>query len=396
MQQYMLKQTSSNGCGTAVAKMYLALKSKSPSALCLGIDDDLDDFLKIKQFLAKTGLNVIGKKVEDYSNFYKIRLPLIIQIKKGDSYHFLLVKRAGWKFYQVNDPGYGHYLMKRQNLVDIFTGYYMYDTSKKVGRISQITNNLTSLMVPRTQLILFIVFHILSLTLLALSLLVFDQITFLPYAITLSAFSFIFYLLNRQQLFKLNSRFDQQLNQHLASKNDHRFLELYKQANALKSDILHPFVRLLTSGLSALMLITILLINDYKMIIPIFVIVVIALALRRSEKKVHYKYLQYEESITLVSRTREDKSSLLSSLKKQSDDFIRQSFNKTVIFDIIIFFLVFIIMIVNEILLLNYLLLYFILFLYLKSTLLIVIDWRKYYARYYDSLNRLDQLMRKT
>ena len=67
MEQYFLKQVDKRNCGVAVTKMMLAIFHRNLNFLRLKTQDNLGDFLKIKQFCLSYNLELQGHHDADLS-----------------------------------------------------------------------------------------------------------------------------------------------------------------------------------------------------------------------------------------------------------------------------------------------------------------------------------------
>lgn len=392
MEKILIKQTDSKRCGNAVAKMYLALIYRSNAPLLLEEDEILDDFLKIRNYLLVNGLSMTGRRVDDYHYFYKIKDPMIIQVRVNQKDHYVLIKKSGKYHYHVNDPGYGYYRVHQKELMNYFTGYYLIGEKAKFPKSNFFTSKIKRRLLNR-HLLSFFIFHALSMLMLFLALVIFNQVEFLHYAIILGAFSFITFLISRQSLFKLNSVYDEKLTQKLETVNEAAFISAYQEFHRLKSDIIHPLYKLVTSIISTVFIIFLIGVNDYYMFIPIIYLLISLIFLKKRAHEREFKYFEFDNDLIQISRS-ENRRLGLETLNKKSKGFITQIFNETIVGDIILFSIIFIVMLINEVLLLNYLVFHFSLLVLLKSNLNVLFFWKKQYSIYFSSLNRLEALTR--
>lgn len=392
MEQYLLRQHSDKTCGLAVAKMFLAYETKKKKALLLDISEELDNFLRIKRFLELNGLFVEGRKVTNFCDICTLRKAMIIQVKKDDKFHFLLIKRKNKRYFKVNDPGYGHYLMTKESLDLIFTGYYLINKDRR--RHQPLTGSTIQAPLTKHATISFIFFYVLSLILLGLGILIFDKITLLPFSISLSSFSIIAYILSREILFKLSHDYDDSISETLALKSEDNFINAYKECHLIKKDILESKMRFITATLTSIFLIVLLLINDHKMLLVIVFILLSLLHDRELHKKKQYQYLKHEEDIYHLRKNVPNKIGILRKLNNESSSFISRYFYKTIIYDALTIFILLLIMLMNELLSLNYILLYFFLCQYLRSNLATLINWKGAYSTVISRINQLHWLSR--
>lgn len=390
MQKYMLRQTSNNTCGNAVAKMFLAIESKNPRALLLKDDETLDNFLKIKKFLNEHHLTVEGRRVTHISDLDKTRKVMIAQIRKENKLHFVLIKRKNKRFYEINDPGYGNYMLSKENLASVFTGFYLINVKKR--QYKRISGPLIQVPIKKRALTGFLLFYVFSVILLSLALVVFDQIDNLPYAVTMAAFSFIMYIMSRQSLFKMSRSYDSALSAPISQRTNEDFMRTYEESHLIKKDILESLTSLVSAELITIFLITLLLINDIKMLLPLIYVFISLLIDKRINKKKQYEYLCFDETLHRIAKLDVDKIDALTHLNNQSSSFISSYFFKSIIFDSITLFFILLIMLINEILSLNYILLYFFLFQFLRNNLKVLVNSDSLYSTLVSRINQLDSI----
>lgn len=390
MQKYMLRQTSRNTCGNAVAKMFLAIESKNLRALLLKDDETLDNFLKIKKFLNEHHLIVEGRRVTHINDLDKTRKVMIVQIKKDNKLHFVLIKRKNKRYYEINDPGYGNYILSKETFASVFTGFYLINVKK--CHYKRISGQLIHIPFKKRTLTGFLLFYVFSVILLSLALVAFDQIDYLPYAVTMAAFSFITYIMSRQYLFKMSRNYDRALIVPISKCTNEDFMRTYEESHLIKRDILESLTKLVSASLITILLITLLLINDIKMLLPLLYVFVSLIIEKRISKKKQFEYLCFDEALHRIAKLDVDKTEALNHLNDRSSSFISSYFFKSIIFDTLTLFFILLIMLINEILSLNYILLYFFLFQFLRNNLKVLVNTDSLYSTLVSRINQLDTI----
>ncbi len=394
MEQYLLKQASDKQCGNMVTRMLLAKSFHNYEFLRLMISEDLDNFLKIKQFCDQYGLALQGRKIEDFDQFYKKKGLMIIQTRCSNHTHFMLIRKYR-KGYIVNDPGFGCYYTSREKIYAEMTGYYLC----VIGKTPQYKKVLDSdRLIKRpfifSQLFTFVIFHIFSLLALVLGVFAFNQPQYLHYAIILSAFSFIFFVFSRQRLFYMNSQYDDAITPLLDRGSSSTFLCNFQALHELKHDLFTPFITHITSALNSLMILGIIAINDLKLlVVPLFIIIGLTLAKRRRLKD-NDEYRHFDRQLESVSEQMK-RSEGIAEINRRTKSFIQRKFIIDTIFNISIFFILLIMMFINRVYTVNYLLFYLFMMLFLKHNFSQLWSIPASISRYYTALIKIDTIARK-
>lgn len=395
MKQYMLKQLGPKDCGVAVTKMVLAIHYRNFGFLRLNIKEGLGDFSKIKDFAARYDLALQGAKVVDQEEFYKLKGLMIVQTKKDDIHHFILIRRVG-KNYHVNDPSYGFYVMTKTELFEHFTGYYLEVISPRPKPYKLNAIDLIAVPIRKKTIISFVVFHLLSLISLFIAFMTMNDQTQIHLTILLSGFSFAFYLLSRQKFFRLSQHYDALSNAVIEQNSPKHFLEHFGQVQKLKSDFISPFINLFTSSITVVMILFVFTINDYRLIVSAALVFVLLLLSNLQEGKKYYQYYQLDHLVTNTSVVLTNRKENLAKISSQTHKLIQTNMFANILIDVVIFFLVVLVMLINQLASLNYLLLYFFMFMYLKSNLVTLLKWPQQVSGYYNTINQLEDIARKS
>ena len=393
MEQYFLKQVDKRNCGVAVTKMMLAIFHRNLNFLRLKTQDNLGDFLKIKQFCLSYNLELQGHHDADLSFLKSTKGPMIVQTRLEGKTHFIIVKKKRHKYF-VNDPGFGSYRTTLSQLSKELTGYYLSIKNHKNKGYQLSRDQLVTIPVKKAPLVAFVICHIFSLLLLFTSFILFGQNDLIHYSIILAASSFVFYVFSRQSLFILNSDYESITNPILLKVSGNKFVDTFRHIHLLKREILVPFTTVFTTIVNIVVMITMLAINDYKMLIISIVICILALIRRAINWRTQNEYRYFDQLIERTSQMNDRKESL-HTINDKTQRFIQKEFIMDIIENALIFFLVYIVMLFNHLSSLNYLLLYFFVLLYLKSNINVIINWRKHISDYHNTLNNLDTIANK-
>lgn len=393
MEQYFLKQVDKRNCGVAVTKMMLAIFHRNLNFLRLKTQDNLGDFLKIKQFCLSYNLELQGHHDADLSFLKSTKGPMIVQTRLEGKTHFIIVKKKRHKYF-VNDPGFGSYRTTLSQLSKELTGYYLSIKNHKNKGYQLSRDQLVTIPVKKAPLVAFVICHIFSLLLLFTSFILFGQNDLIHYSIILAASSFVFYVFSRQSLFILNSDYESITNPILLKVSGNKFVDIFRHIHLLKREILVPFTTVFTTIVNIVVMITMLAINDYKMLIISIVICILAMIRRAINWRTQNEYRYFDQLIERTSQMNDRKESL-HTINDKTQRFIQKEFIMDIIENALIFFLVYIVMLFNHLSSLNYLLLYFFVLLYLKSNINVIINWRKHISDYHNTLNNLDTIANK-
>lgn len=394
MEKYMLKQSQQNSCGAAVSKMILAYFHKNIRFLRLKLDYIPNDFLKIKQLCAHYDLELEGRKVEMKDDFYHLKGPLIVQTSIDNKTHFLLIKRKN-KYFIVNDPAYGTYKVKIEQLLEELTGFYLIIISPKSRGYKLKETELNTVPIKKSALFGFIIFHLLSLLCLFLTFIIFNQVEVLHLSIILAACSFIFYILSRHFLFQLSQNYDTTMTPTLVNIPNKRFLDSFNKVHTIKTALVSPFVSLFSACLNVLLILVLLIINDYKLALLAIILALAMKVFQRLSLRDNFKYKQFDSLLVQTSKATNERSNLINEINSKSQRLIQEKLIGGILIDICIFFAIYIVMLVNSLASLNYILLYLFVFLYLKKNLMSIMDWRKAISEYYKSINDLDVIAKQ-
>lgn len=395
MEQYMIKQTGPKNCGIAVTKMLLATCFNSATYLRLNIKENLSDFSKIKDYVDQYDLALQGSKTDDFEDFYKNKNLIIIQISRHNINHFLLIKRSG-KHYRVNDPSYGSYIMTKTELFANFTGYYLELINEKVKRRKPNLSDLITLPIAKKNLALFIFLHVFSLISLFAAVLIFDDSSQMLFSILLVALSFMLYILSRHFFMSMSQGYDQISNTILETKTPKLFIENFNKIQSMKTSFISPFINIFTSSITILMLLILLGINDVKLLIVALMMIIFLTYLRSKEGRRVFHYYQLDELISYTSVDMERRKDHLQQISQKTHKFVQQNIFIEIIVDAGIVFLLMLVMVMNQLYSLNYLLLYFCLLLYLKSNIKMVLSWPQTISEYFNTINQLEDIARKS
>jgi len=394
MEQFLLKQTSNNDCGLSVSKMILAFYHRNLKFLKLDVSADLSDFLKIKQFCGRYGLELQGRKLMDQKELLKVRRPLIVQTKKDDKTHFLLIKRRG-KGFIINDPGFGTYQSEFAPLLEEMTGYYLEMIGPRSRGFKLKRDDLCLNPLKRRHIVPFVGFHLFSIVSLFISFMIFDQAEYMHFSLILAAFSFVFYILSRQSLFKLNKEYDQLTSTIVEKESANSFIATFEKIHRIKSDFVSPFISLFTAVITSLILLALLAINDLKFLVVAGVVLLLLFIVQITNLHENFEYRNFEQLLVNTSKDEENRKENLKTISKKSQTFIQKKFVYSSLIDILLFFMVTIVMLINDLTSLNYLLLYFFIMLYLKNNLVTLFNWQKSISQYYTALNLLNEIAKK-
>lgn len=387
----MLRQNNDHDCGVAVSKMMLALHHKNVNFLRLKTTKNLNDFLKIKQFCGEYGLELQGRKISSYEDFYKIKTPIIVQTNNNDKYHFLIIKRKGKK-YIINDPGFGTYKTTSEQLVKEMTGYFLEVVNPKGSHYHLKEEEMINSPLKRGPLFGFISCHVLSLCMLFLSFMIFNRPETIHYSIILAASSFVFFVLSRHSLIRVNSTYEKTTIPILSKCKETKFQENFYKLQLIKKDLIAPFTNVFTSIITTLLIFVIIGINDYKLLIVAISVVGLEFVFKKIKLRKNDEYRSFEGLIAETGKKEEGRDENLTLINKKSEEFIQKLFFKDILTNVAIFFFVYIVMLINGIYSLNYMLLYLFTFLYLKTNVMTLLDCRKNISDYYNTLNHLDTI----
>ena len=83
------------------------------------------NFYWIKDAASKVGLNAIGYKIDNLSNYQTIKLPFLCQLINNNFEHFVVVYKIDKKNITIMDPAYGERIIRKEDFQKLSTGYIL-------------------------------------------------------------------------------------------------------------------------------------------------------------------------------------------------------------------------------------------------------------------------------
>ena len=83
------------------------------------------NFYWIKDAASKVGLNAIGYKIDNLSNYHTIKLPFLCQLINNNFEHFVVVYKIDKKNITIMDPAYGERIIRKEDFQKLSTGYIL-------------------------------------------------------------------------------------------------------------------------------------------------------------------------------------------------------------------------------------------------------------------------------
>lgn len=126
----MVYQTDSRHCGKAAVREVLSLLYRDTAFETMEVEEDCFDFLQMKQALASQDVTYAGVEVYDLHELEKKDFPLIVQVKREERLHFVVVTKVTKKKASLHDPQFGEYSLSLEEFKAEFTGKAMLFVSK--------------------------------------------------------------------------------------------------------------------------------------------------------------------------------------------------------------------------------------------------------------------------
>ena len=124
--QYEILQTSNYDCGFVVLKVMLANLNRDKKYLLMPeLKRKKYSFLDLKEIAKEHGLNLEGYKVDDIEILSSFNFPIICQIKKGKTDHFILLNKIKDNKFYIFDPNIGELMLSYDEFYEAFNNNIM-------------------------------------------------------------------------------------------------------------------------------------------------------------------------------------------------------------------------------------------------------------------------------
>lgn len=117
----MVYQTEEKLCGEAVARQILALVYRDERFEIASLTQDCSSFHGLKTELMLHGVNYVSVELDDLAELKPKDFPLIAQVIRGNSTHFLIIRKISKKRIYVMDPQFGEYTLRKEEFLEEFT-----------------------------------------------------------------------------------------------------------------------------------------------------------------------------------------------------------------------------------------------------------------------------------
>ncbi len=121
--KYQILQSSAYDCGFCVLKVLLANLQNDRNYLYLS--DNLKhaySMLDLKKIASKYKVDLQGYHIDDSTHLKEMSFPLICQIKKQKSFHFILLNAIDKKGFHIFDPAIGELTLEEELFSQVFMG----------------------------------------------------------------------------------------------------------------------------------------------------------------------------------------------------------------------------------------------------------------------------------
>lgn len=143
--KYEILQTSTYDCGFTVLKVMLANLNHDRNYLLLPeLKGKKYSFFDLKEIAKEHDLELEGYKIDEIDVLSSFTFPMICQIKKGESEHFVLLNKIKNDNYYIFDPSIGEIILTYEEFVNAFNKnilvYTRHNAKKlaiKKGKISK-------------------------------------------------------------------------------------------------------------------------------------------------------------------------------------------------------------------------------------------------------------------
>lgn len=121
--KYQILQSSAHDCGFCVLKVMLANLQNDRNYLYLPNNlKHAYSMLDLKKISAKYKVELQGYHVDDLVSLKEMPVPLICQIKRQKSTHFILINAIDKKGYHIFDPAIGELILEEEVFSQVFMG----------------------------------------------------------------------------------------------------------------------------------------------------------------------------------------------------------------------------------------------------------------------------------
>lgn len=119
--QYEILQNSTYDCGFVVLKVMLANLNRDKNYLLMPeLKGKNYSLLDLKEIAKEHQLELEGYKIEEFDTLTSFSFPIICQIKKGKSEHFVLLNKIKGNKYFIFDPNVGELILTFDEFVEVF------------------------------------------------------------------------------------------------------------------------------------------------------------------------------------------------------------------------------------------------------------------------------------
>lgn len=327
---YYIKQLGDKDCGYTCVKMLLAIINKNKDFLYYptpSIDESasLSDLMKYasKEHVTLSVSRIINK---DEMFVGKTPCPFLIPIKKGDSFHMVLVKKVNKRGFKIYDPSLGIYFLNKKKAMEIWNGELI--EISKANYTSYRAKKVE--VVPKFNMFITIVFQIFSFVFLMTSMLFLDSFesdtVFIP--ISLFALYILFEFMYQKSTINSLKNFDKAilLDDYVFKKN--KFNKYFEPMNKFKFTMISSPLELVNCFLILFFGLLILGLNNYFNFLILGLIFIVQIIFKLYEKTtLNPKIEEIAEHENFVSKNAEK---LTTQLFKDEVNYINQETYKVV------------------------------------------------------------------
>ncbi len=122
MEDYiMVYQSESSDCGKACVRDIIAIQFEDEIYHHQPLKNSCSSFLEMRESLCLNGLVYASYQIDDLDAINKKQLPAIAQVKYGEIYHFVVIKKISKNSLLLDDPSFGEYEIPKEEFLLIFT-----------------------------------------------------------------------------------------------------------------------------------------------------------------------------------------------------------------------------------------------------------------------------------